>query len=108
MLTRNASTRERGASAIIVAAALLLLLGFAAIATDVGAGFGERRQSQNAADVSVVAGTLWSTISPSANPLQDAVDQAKLVAAANTDTPLTWSSVAIQAPCTGPRTIPHC
>ena len=49
---------ERGASAIFIASALLLLIGAAAIATDVGAGFNERRQTQTAADVAVMAGAL--------------------------------------------------
>jgi hypothetical protein len=54
MLTRF----ERGASVVIVAACMLLLLGFAAIAIDFGAGFNERRQNQTSADVAVIAGAL--------------------------------------------------
>lgn len=94
MLTAPTSpiSKDRGATAVVIAATLLVLIGIAAIATDVGAGFSERRQAQSAADVSVMAGALWSTISSHVNPLQDAVNQAKLVAAANTSTLLDWGN----------------
>lgn len=46
---------ERGASAILVAASLLLLMGFAAIAVDAGVAFSERRQQASAADVGSLA-----------------------------------------------------
>ena len=49
---------ERGASAVFLAASIVLLLAMAAIAIDVGAGFSERRGNQSAADVAVLAGTL--------------------------------------------------
>ena len=80
---------EKGASAIIIAGSLLLLLGMAAIAIDVGSGFNERRRNQSAADTAVLGGALWFVISDAANPLQDAVDQAKSVAQANTVNTLT-------------------
>lgn len=57
MLTQGVGG-ERGASALIVAAAMLLLLGFAALAIDVGAGFNERRADQTAADMSAMAGVV--------------------------------------------------
>ena len=50
--------RERGASALLVALSMLMLLGFAALAVDIGAGFNERRQDQNAADAAVLGGAL--------------------------------------------------
>ena len=49
---------ERGLSAVFVAAVLLLLIGMAAIAIDVGAGFNERRGNQTSADVGVLAGAI--------------------------------------------------
>lgn len=56
MLTRD----ERGATAVLVAAMMVVLIGMAAIAIDVGAGFNERRQDQTAADVAVMAGAINS------------------------------------------------
>lgn len=47
---------ERGATAIFLAFAMLLLLGFAAIAVDVGRGFVERRADQSAVDMASTAG----------------------------------------------------
>ncbi len=47
--------RDRGATAILVAASLLLLMGFAAIAVDAGIGFSERRQQSSASDVGALA-----------------------------------------------------
>jgi hypothetical protein len=49
---------ERGASAVFVAATMLLLMGVAAVAIDVSAGYNERAQDQNAADNGVMAGAL--------------------------------------------------
>ncbi len=56
MLTPTRS--DRGASAILVAASLLLLVGMAAVAIDLGAGFNERRQDQTAADLGALSGAL--------------------------------------------------
>jgi Flp pilus assembly protein TadG len=53
---------ERGATAVFIAGALILLLGMAAIATDIGAGFNERRQAQSAADFSVLAAVAFSNL----------------------------------------------
>ncbi|HVR33279.1 MAG TPA: Tad domain-containing protein, partial [Acidimicrobiia bacterium] len=50
--------RERGATALLVASSLLLLVGFAAVAIDLSAGFNERRQGQTAADLGVLAGAI--------------------------------------------------
>lgn len=57
MMFRAAET-EHGTTALLVAGTLILLMGMAAIAIDVGAGFNERRQNQTAADVGVLAGAL--------------------------------------------------
>lgn len=52
------SANERGATAVLIAVSLLLLLGVAAVALDLSAGFNERSQDQNAADNAVMAGAL--------------------------------------------------
>ncbi len=54
-LLQRSHDGERGASAILVAASLLLLMGFAAIAVDAGIGFSERRQQSSASDVGALA-----------------------------------------------------
>jgi hypothetical protein len=50
--------RERGATAIFVAFALLLLIGVAAVAIDLAQGWNERRQDQTSVDIAAVAGAL--------------------------------------------------
>jgi hypothetical protein len=49
---------DRGATAILIAVILLVLMGFAALAVDIGAGMVERRGDQTSADVAVMAGAL--------------------------------------------------
>ncbi|HEY7583650.1 MAG TPA: pilus assembly protein TadG-related protein [Acidimicrobiia bacterium] len=51
---------ERGATAILVALSLILLLGMAAIAVDLGAIANERRQDQSAADVGSLAAVQFA------------------------------------------------
>lgn len=53
-----AQQRDRGASAIVIAISMLVLMGFAALVVDIGAGFNERAQDQSAADAAVMAGSL--------------------------------------------------
>ena len=53
---------ERGATLITVAITLVLLMGMAAIAIDLGLGFNERRQDQTSADLSVMAGATDSVL----------------------------------------------
>lgn len=67
-------TRERGASAVIVAASLLLLVGFAAVAVDLSAGFNERRQDQTAADLGVLAGAVEYVSVDQAGTLYEILD----------------------------------
>jgi hypothetical protein len=55
MLRRDS---DRGASALLIAMSLFLLLGFAAVAIDLSVGFNERRQDQTAADIGVMAGAI--------------------------------------------------
>jgi Flp pilus assembly protein TadG len=47
--------REAGVTALLVAMSMLVLIGFAAIATDIGLAMNERRQDQAAADVAALA-----------------------------------------------------
>lgn len=54
-LIQGSHKGEKGASAILVAASLLLLMGFAAIAVDAGIAFSERRQQASGADVGSLA-----------------------------------------------------
>ena len=49
---------EKGATLVTVAIALILLLGAAAVALDLAAGWNERRQDQTAADLAAMAGAL--------------------------------------------------
>ncbi|MEE8374891.1 MAG: Tad domain-containing protein [Acidimicrobiia bacterium] len=98
MLDARANSRnESGAVAILVAISMVVLLGIAAIAIDLGAGFNERRQDQTSADLAAVAGAL-SFGSKSAM-----VSQVLTVARANLDTSYTdaeWQ--AAWQSCTDP------
>ncbi|MDH4118667.1 MAG: pilus assembly protein TadG-related protein, partial [Acidimicrobiia bacterium] len=77
---------ERGASAILVAGSLIMLMGVAAIAVDAGAGFNLRRESQNSADLAALAAAT--------NGMNEglAVQEALRVARANIGT--TYSNAA--------------
>lgn len=55
---RTKYAHESGVTAVFVAITILVLMGFAAIAIDLGSGWNERRQDQTAADLAVIAGTL--------------------------------------------------
>ncbi len=54
-LTQDRAPNERGASSVIVAILLVTLLGFVAIAVDVGVIYSERAQLQSGADASAIA-----------------------------------------------------
>lgn len=49
------SDKERGAAAVLVAFSMVVLLGFAALAVDVGAMYAEKAQLQNGADATALA-----------------------------------------------------
>gem|GEM_PF-1447281 len=59
----KSNNQELGASAILVALSLFVLLGMAALAVDVGFGLTERRNDVTAADVGVMAGAVDSLAS---------------------------------------------
>ncbi len=68
---------DRGATAVLVAASLVLLMGFAALVVDIGAGFNERRLDQTAADASVMGAAVHAVIVSSA--LDGALEAQRLV-----------------------------
>jgi hypothetical protein len=49
---------DKGVAAILVGASLVLMMGMAAIAVDLGRGFNERRQDQTAADMAVMSASV--------------------------------------------------
>lgn len=53
--------RDRGATAVLIAFTMVVLLGMAAVAIDLGVGLNERRQGQTAADLAVMAGAVEVT-----------------------------------------------
>lgn len=72
---------EKGAAAIMVAIALVVLMGFAALAIDGGLGFDDRRGTQNAADNAALA-AAWEACNPRTSPA-DPEGSALAVAAQN-------------------------
>lgn len=66
---------ETGAAAVLVAAAMLVLMGFAAVAIDGGLGFDERRSAQNAADHAALT-AAWAECTGSADPAADGLASA--------------------------------
>lgn len=65
MLTRpRRQPGEEGATAVIIAAAMVLLMGFAAIAVDNGVVLDERRQDQNAADAAALSAGVAARVAP--------------------------------------------
>lgn len=58
---------ERGASAVLIALSMVVLLGLVAMAVDGGLGFNERRQAQSGADFGAHGAVLLSSF-PGANP----------------------------------------
>ena len=82
------SRAEQGATAVVVAISMLVIMGFAALVIDLGAGFNERAQDQSAADTGVMAGALSFSIS-AGQVRDDLLD----IVAANLDqtyTPTDW------------------
>lgn len=108
-MTATSSERERGASALIIAASMFVLLGFATVAIDGGLGMSERRQAQSAADFASlaaleVASTCASPCTPTAAASAGAV-QAIQVAGANLPNHATMQpamAAATWAACTDP------
>ena len=59
--------QERGATALMLAAGMLLFLGMAALAVDYGLGVNERRQDQTAADAGATAGAVEAAFGVASN-----------------------------------------
>lgn len=83
MLRRLIPSRdtERGASAILIALSMVLLLSVMAVALDLSAGFNERNQDQNAGDNGVMSGALEKAVGDPVD--QMIVTQALAIAQAN-------------------------
>lgn len=79
-------TRERGAALPMVAITLAALFGFVALGVDAASGYSERRRSQSAADASVLAAAVESTLIGSSQ--QTSLDQALAFADANLPAPI--------------------
>ncbi|MGH8927912.1 MAG: pilus assembly protein TadG-related protein, partial [Acidimicrobiia bacterium] len=60
---------ERGATAIVVAISLILLIGMAALAVDMGGAFDDRRQQQSAADVGSLAAVQYANTNHTLPPV---------------------------------------
>jgi Flp pilus assembly protein TadG len=71
---------EKGQALILIVLAIIVLLGFTALAIDGGMALSDRRQAQNAADAAAMAGTLQKA---SGNTDEEARDAAKLSVATN-------------------------
>ncbi len=59
-MKRLSTSPDRGATALLVALCLMLLMGMAAIAVDLGGAFDDRRQQQSAADVGALAAVQYA------------------------------------------------
>jgi hypothetical protein len=55
---------ERGATALLVAMSMLVIMGFASLAVDIGMAMNERRQDQSAADVGALAALQFAEPAP--------------------------------------------
>ena len=74
---------DRGATALMIAGAMVLIMGLLAIAIDMGFGFDERRADQTATDAAALAGSLELVISDEADGLAAAVDRVYEIVNAN-------------------------
>ena len=81
--------------ALLVAASLLVIMGFAAVVVDLGAGFSERRQDQSSADVASLAAVQFARGSSNKQTAADnGAAEAMAVAQASLESTLTaadWS-----------------
>lgn len=99
MLNPVASIREKGASAILVAISMLVLMGFAAIAVDYGLGVTERRLDQNSVDTAALSGGVELITTGS---VQNMVDTIKTFVNNNLDRNVTNADWAA---CTDPQAL---
>ncbi|MDH4118665.1 MAG: Tad domain-containing protein [Acidimicrobiia bacterium] len=88
---------QRGASAVLIAGAMLAIMGIASIAIDYSAAVNERRQDVGSADTAALAGAVELATTGALNPFQATVDEIKAVANANVAHNITnaeWASCA--------------
>src|SRR5688500_20298922 len=90
--TPSSAKSELGASAILIAFALVLLLGMAAFSIDLGFGFTESRDDVTAADMGVMAGAVSSLGS-------NAVVPAQILSFARPTLPTSYTNASWQASC---------
>ncbi len=111
-LAQRVATGERGASIILIALSMVVLLGFAAIAVDVASIHNERRNSQSAADVGDLAGAqfLYGVGSTTAKTLAETevrrisafnlgTTDAEWDGCADPDRPAEFSEIALNTQC---------
>lgn len=72
LLSRN----QEGAAVIVVAVSMLVLMGFAALVVDFGAGFNERAQDQSASDSAALAAALFTQNRSFGTAVADATTEA--------------------------------
>ena len=92
---------DRGATAVLVAASLFMIMGFAALVVDIGAGMNERRQDQSSADVAALAGAVEARL---LGDVEDIVVEALNYVETNLDTsygPVEWETLWLG--CTDPE-----
>jgi hypothetical protein len=77
-MSEQRTTIERGQSLVLVAAAMVVLVGFVALAVDLGNAYYTRRTAQNAADGASLAGVsvMATGINDNNNNKDDEIDQA--------------------------------
>ncbi|MFZ0012489.1 MAG: Tad domain-containing protein, partial [Acidimicrobiia bacterium] len=95
----NTMTDDRGATAIIIAGAMVLIMGMLAIAIDIGFGQSERRVDQTGADAAALAGSLELVISDAANGLEASLDRVYAIVDENLGRTVPYS---LWASCTDP------
>lgn len=74
-MLRQIRNEDSGATALLIAGAMVLIMGILAIAVDMGFGFSERRIDQTGADAAALAGSLELVISDEADGLEAALDR---------------------------------
>ncbi len=70
---QTTGTTERGATIVMVAGALMLIVGMAALVVDISAGFNERRGDQSVADTAALAGVIQVVATQSSQGIVDSV-----------------------------------
>src|SRR3989304_2378708 len=80
----DSTQKQKGFVVVVVAACLVALVGFVALAVDVGIFYSARTSSQRVADAAALAGAFTFVLNPLAPQPQTATDHALQVAQNNT------------------------